>query len=414
MTRPWLGIVADDVTGACDVAGGLSELGVGTAIILGRPDGTLDNDPDCVVVGLSTRSVDAALAVSESLAAARWLRRQGVTQLYQKYCSTFDSTERGNIGPVADAMADLVGSGISVGTPATPTAGRTQRSGILFVNELPLAESAMREHPVNPMTESSVVRLLERQSNRSVELVHLDAFPRADARLAGDGTPRHILVDAVDDGDLDLTAAAIAKSPVAVLAGGGAGLALAMARGRGGRSTIRSGEAVSDGGRLILCGSGSERTREQIARFDGEVVVLDPVAIAADEEAAILRITEQLGVKPGPVLVATPNSPDEVRAAQRALGIEAAAALVGRTLGAIAVAAVETLGIRRIVVAGGETSGAVVAALGIRRLDISALAATGVPWTVGVRADGTAIALLLKSGNFGGPDLFDTAWEVAP
>jgi 3-dehydrotetronate 4-kinase len=413
VTAPWLGIVADDMTGACDVAGGLMQLGATTTLLLGVPNGDLDEPADCVVVGLPTRTAPAGRAVADSVASARWLLSLGVTRLYQKYCSTFDSTDTGNIGPIAEALADVAGSGVSVGTPATPAAGRTQYGGQLFVDGVLLAESPMRDHPLTPMTDSDLVRVLERQSTRPVDLL------ARGTRFVAPKSPRHILADAVDDADLDILADDIALAGSSILAGGGAGLALALARRRGRRTSPVPRSTVEDGGALILCGSGSVRTREQIANFRGPVISFDPVDFIDDEDAAVERLVQELDVRcesdmGAPLLVATANQPDRVRAAQSRMGVDAAAAVVERVLGELAVRAVESRGIRRIIVAGGETSGAVTSALGITRLVIHALAAPGVPWTVGTRPDGTAIALLLKSGNFGEPDLFATAWEASP
>jgi 3-dehydrotetronate 4-kinase len=413
VTAPWLGIVADDTTGACDVAGGLTQLGVTTTLVLGVPNGDLDEPADCVVVGLQTRTAPADRAVADSVASAQWLLSLGVTRLYQKYCSTFDSTDRGNIGPIAEALADVAGSGVSVGTPATPEAGRTQYGGQLFIDGVPLAESPMRDHPLTPMTDSDLVRVLERQSTRPVDLL------APGERFVAPNSPRHILADAAKDADLDSLADDIALAGSSILAGGGAGLALALARGRGRRTAPVPRGTVEDGGALILCGSGSVRTREQIANFTGPVISFDPVDFMDDEDARVARLMRELAARRDsdlrrPLLVTSTNQPDQVRAAQSSIGVGAAAAVVERVLGEVAVRAVESQGIRRIIVAGGETSGAITSALGITRLAIHALAASGVPWTVGTRPDGTAIALLLKSGNFGEPHLFATAWEASP
>lgn len=413
---PWLGVVADDLTGACDVAGGLTELGFVTTVLLGIPERPLDsttgNGIDCIVIALRSRTAPVGQAVAESLAAARWLIASGAQRIYQKYCSTFDSTDRGNIGPVADALADLLGSGTSVGTPATPQLGRTQRGGRLFVNGVELGKSPMRRHPLTPMTESNVVTLLGRQSTRPVTLLGKKE------RFARGSVPHHVLVDAVDDSDLDALAADLESVERDVLIGGAGGLALALARRRGGGAPRPDRQRPAEGRRLILCGSGSARTREQISAFAGPILTFDPRSAINPEDRA-RQLASELArcydhAEVSPVLVTSASDPTAIRAAQLSLGTAVAAELVERVLGELAVIAADELGVRRMLIAGGETSGAVTAALGVARLDIGNLAAPGVPWTIGTRPSGEAIALLLKSGNFGERNLFETAWESAP
>ncbi|ONI71498.1 hypothetical protein BWI15_15060 [Kribbella sp. ALI-6-A] len=415
---PLLGVVADDLTGACDLAGGVAHAGLTTSVTLGVPTEPIPSDVDCAVVALKSRTNDPAEAVRDSLAAARALRDAGVRYVYQKYCSTFDSTDRGNIGPVADALVDLLGpDAISLGTPATPQVGRTQYLGHLFVNGQLLSESSLRDHPLTPMTDANLVRVLGRQTTRSVGLVDHSVVRRGAAAIAAavkaaavkasavktaavkasavqasagaaghramleaehvDAVHRHLLVDAVEDADLDRLAEAIALLDVPVVLGGGAGLAVALARSMAGAAERGPEELppIEAGARLIISGSGSERTRAQVGAFQGRVISVDPLALAADGSASVInRLVREL---------------------------------------AEAIRAVDDLGVRRMIVAGGETSGAVAAALGVKTVRIGALAAPGVPWTYATVRD-RPIALLLKSGNFGGPDLFDTAWEVAP
>ncbi|WP_210508500.1 3-oxo-tetronate kinase [Naasia sp. SYSU D00057] len=421
MTGAWLGVIADDVTGACDLAGGVAEAGVPTSVHLGVPEPGDEGGGDCVVVALKTRTVDPADAVARSTAAAAWLRSQGAELIYQKYCSTFDSTDRGNIGPVADAL--VADGGITVGTPATPAAGRTQYLGHLFVGERLLSESPMRDHPLTPMRDSDLVAVLSRQTTGRVALVPLPvvrsgaAAAEIDAHFAAGA--RHLLVDAIDDADLDALAAALDDVRTPVVLGGGAGLALALARHRRSNSFPAAKPIPPGGARLILSGSASERTREQVAAFGGTTVRVDPLVLARDGDSALLAEVRASLAAAGedPVLVSATADPGRVRSTQEALGVEAAAELLESTLARVAVLAVAELGVRRLLVAGGETSGAAVAALGLRRLAVGALAAPGVPWTTGTATavPGTpTVALLLKSGNFGEPDLFDTAWRSAP
>lgn len=422
MSGPWLGVVADDVTGACDLAGGVAASGVSASVYLGVPADDERADDHCLVVALKTRTVPADDAVRQSVAAADWLRSRGARQLYQKYCSTFDSTDRGNIGPVADALA---GGAATVGTPATPQAGRTQYLGHLFVGDRLLSESSMRDHPLTPMRDSDLVAVLGRQTPHTVGLIPLRTVRAGAAAVAAEiesrtaAGARHLLVDAIDDADLDLLAEALDALRVPVVLGGGAGVALALARQRSTGAAPPDRRIPGGGGRLILSGSASERTREQVAAFDGPVVHLDPIDLSrggADRVRDLMRTALEEAAE-APVLVSATAEPERVRAAQDALGVSEAATLLESTLAELAVLAVRDLGVRRVLVAGGETSGAVTAALGLRRLAVGTLAAPGVPWTTG-RASALPgspeIALLLKSGNFGAPDLFRTAWEVAP
>ncbi|TDD19502.1 four-carbon acid sugar kinase family protein [Kribbella turkmenica] len=424
MTRPLLGVVADDLTGACDLAGGVADAGLRTSVTLGVPTEPIPSEVDCAVVALKSRTVEPATAVEESAAAARALA--GVRYVYHKYCSTFDSTAEGNIGPVADALVELAGPGaISVGTPATPQVGRTQYLGHLFVDGRLLSESSLRNHPLTPMTHPDLVRVLARQTDRSVGLIDHPVVRRgptaiADAVAASRGVHRHLLVDATDDADLDHVAEAVLRLERPVVIGGAAGLAVALARthfpGTSQHSRPSELPQAEPGPRLIISGSGSERTREQVAAFRGQIVRVDPLALAADS-STIQRLTEQLeeAVRrdDSAVLLSATAAPSDVRDAQTELGKDKAAALVEDALAQLAVTAVGKLGVRRMIVAGGETSGAVAAALGAKTLRIGALAAPGVPWTVTTVQD-RSIALLLKSGNFGDPDLFETAWTVGP
>ncbi|WP_309127256.1 four-carbon acid sugar kinase family protein [Microbacterium sp.] len=235
MSTP-LGIIADDLTGACDVAAGLSAMGVSSEIRLGVPDADDRPRAECVVVALKSRTAPASAAAAESVSAAKVLRGWGAGLIYQKYCSTFDSTDGGNIGPVADALLDRMPQGaISVGTPATPPVGRTMHRGHLFVGDRLLSESSLARHPLTPMHDPDLVRVLARQTRHRVGLVPIEdvragsaAIVAAVDALRREGV-RHVLVDAVLDDDLDALAAALAVFPD-VLAGGAAGLITAIAR----------------------------------------------------------------------------------------------------------------------------------------------------------------------------------------
>ncbi|MGO4595699.1 3-oxo-tetronate kinase [Leifsonia sp. 2TAF2] len=427
-----LGAVADDVTGACDLAGRVAEAGLPASVLLGTP--AADDLPlfpsdgsGCAVVALKVRTAPVDAAVAASTEAARSLLSAGATLLYQKYCSTFDSTPTGNIGPIADALATEAanaagrGGAVTIGTPATPGARRTQYQGVLFADGIPLAESPMRDHPLTPMRDSNVVRLLTPQTTAPVGLVRWEDVRRGAATIAAQVADGHTLVDALTEDDLDLVADAILRvaGERPVVAGGGAGVGTALARIAVGSATAHAAAAlprVPVTGRLILAGSASAATRRQIAAFGGERHVLDPRDLDRDPRA-VLRLRDALAARDdrlAPVLIHA--SPD-VATAQRELGAERAAALLESALSELAAFAVHELGFSHLLVAGGETSGAVTTRLGITRLQIGTQAAPGVPWAVAtsVAADERrTIAVLLKSGNFGAAGLFTDAWEVAP
>jgi uncharacterized protein YgbK (DUF1537 family) len=419
-----LGVIADDVTGACDLAGRVVEAGLPAVVTIGAPaDGSSPVFPGdgagCAVIALKSRTASVGRAVEESAASARRLLDDGATLLYQKYCSTFDSTPNGNIGPVADALAATVGGhALTVGTPATPGSGRTQYQGQLFVNGVPLAESPMREHPLTPMRDSDLRRLLQPQTPAPVGLVRRETVAAGAAAVSATigATPHgHLLVDAITDHDLDAVAGAVLASAATrrLVAAGAAGLATALARAAGAGERVQL-DPVADGARLILSGSASEATRAQHRAFRGERIIVDPLALAADPHGEQQRLCDALAAAEGrPVLVTATAEPAAVAAAQQRIGAERAAHLIESVLAELADVAVHTLGVTRLIVAGGETSGAVVARLGIDRLRVGEQVAPGVPWTTGISRD-RRIALLLKSGNFGGDDLFTSAWEVAP
>lgn len=415
-----LGAVADDVTGACDLAGRVVEAGLPATVLLGTPQDAPDALPaegsGCAVVALKIRTAPVAEAVSAAAGAARLLQRAGATQLYQKYCSTFDSTSQGNIGPIADALADVASAAVTVGTPATPGSGRTQYQGTLFVDGVPLAESPMRDHPLTPMRDSDLVRLLRPQTERPVGLVRWQEVERGASAVAAAVADGHTLVDALTETDLDAIAGAVLRlaEERPVVAGGGAGVGTALARAVVGSTPAGavSLPPVPVTGRVILAGSASAATRGQIAAFPGERLVLDPLDLAAGP-SALDRARDALAARTDRLAPLLVHAAPEVAAAQRALGAGRAAALLEDALSELASFAVHDLGVSHLVVAGGETSGAVASRLGIDRLRIGAQAAPGVPWAVAESA-GRTVAVLLKSGNFGGPRLFTDAWEVAP
>lgn len=422
MTDRW-GVIADDVTGACDVAAELRELGLEVAVVLGVPDAAdIPQDVDAVVVGLGTRTAPRERAVADSLAAASALRAAGATRWYQKYCSTFDSTDEGMIGPVADALVDAGGYRASIGTPATPHSDRTVYRGHLFVGDRLLSESPLAHHPLTPMTDPDLVRVLGRQTPRPVALIdHRTLGEGADAvaeRLAH--ATGHVLADALDDADLDVLAAAIDRPGLGVLPAGGAGLITALGRRIRPAHAGAAPGAADAGARLVLAGSASARTREQLAAAGGPTVVVDAVRAATDRAGAVAEtldgIRADLASSRLPILSAGHDAA-AIAAAQARLGVTAAADAVEAVLAEVAHAAVAEFGVRSLLVAGGETSGAVTRALGLRALRLTRRVDPGVAWATG-RATAVAgepvLGVLLKSGNFGGVDLLTRAWEEAP
>ena len=415
-----LGCIADDFTGATDLANNLVRSGMRTLQTIGVPAASpaadVDAaDVDAIVVALKSRTVAAVDAVAQSLAALEWLRRAGCRQFYFKYCSTFDSTPRGNIGPVAEALLDALGAKLAIACPAFPTAGRTIYMGNLFVGELPLSESGMRHHPLTPMTDANLVRVLQAQSRARVGLVPWSAVAAgADAirarfdTLRAEGV-RLAVVDAITDADLHAIAAACAGHAL-ITAGSGVAIGLPENFRRAGLLPLRADAAELPqltGLEAVISGSCSQATNGQVAHWieSGRPAVrIDPLEIArgADVAAAALRHADAL-LAAGPVLFYATAAPEQVKSVQAELGVEAAGAMVEQTLARIARDLIER-GVRRLVVAGGETSGAVVQALDIAALKIGPQIDPGVPWTATLGKH--TILLALKSGNFGSRDFF--------
>lgn len=415
-----LGIIADDVTGATDVAGYLVREGTPTVQFFGVPasDAVLPEGTECVVIALKTRSVAPGLAVEQSLAAYAWLRDRGVEHTYIKYCSTFDSTPSGNIGPVIDALAEAAGAGPVVVAPSAPENGRTVYQGKLFVHRQLLEESPLKDHPLNPMRDSDLARLLAPQSSGASGLVDWATVQSGDATVAdalcgfADDGVRFAVADALTNADLDVVAGAVLATG-APLSSGSAGLGAALGRtmSGGGRAAVPIG--FPDGAALVLSGSCSAATRQQVERYRTAhpSFLIDPLALAADPsivDRAVAFVAEHLAEAP---LVYSSADPERVAEAQEVLGVEGAAALLEDALGTIADRA-RAHGVTKFVVAGGETSGAVMAALDIDAVRIGPEVAVGVPWCVTLDAQG-GTAVVLKSGNFGGADFFDDALEAA-
>jgi uncharacterized protein YgbK (DUF1537 family) len=414
-----LGCIADDFTGATDLANMLVRTGMRTVQTIGVPrDADVARDAEAIVVALKSRTIPAGEAVAQSLAALDWLRARGVRQFYFKYCSTFDSTDEGNIGPVADALLAALGSSFTIACAAFPANQRTVYQGHLFVGEALLSESPMRDHPLTPMRDSNLVRVLGRQTKRRVGLVpwpvvqHGPNAIRAEfARLQADGVS-YAIVDAIDDDDLLDIGAACADLPL-VTAGSGVALGLPQNFRDSGRLAPRDDAAqlpTVDGKSAVLAGSCSQATRVQVAVFaqSNAAIALDPLSGDPPRTMAAKALAQVEGALAGgrPFLIYSTAEPGRLAQVQAKLGRERAASDIEATFGQLAVELVKR-GVRKLVVAGGETSGAVVQALGVRALAIGPQIDPGVPWTTSL--GDPALALALKSGNFGADDFFDKA-----
>jgi uncharacterized protein YgbK (DUF1537 family) len=416
-----LGVIADDFTGASDVASMLVRAGMPTVQVLGVPEGDLPV-ADAVVIALKTRTIPAAEAVAQSLAAMRALRAAGARQIYFKYCSTFDSTPAGNIGPVTDALMQALGADFTIACPAFPENGRTVFRGHLFVGDQLLSDSGMKNHPLTPMTDANLVRVLQAQTAQRVELLRVDALRHnaqtAIEKLQADGV-RIAVADAIDNSDLLTLAEVCAELPL-ITAGSGVALGLPPAyQRRGWWAPSESAARLSavSGPAAVLSGSCSDATNAQVARWiaDGHAAIsIDPLALHSGIQSAASLLAQALpALAAGPVLIYATAAPDQVKAVQTALGMAAAGALVEHTLAELAQGLVQA-GVRRLVVAGGETSGAVVQALDVPKLRIGAAICPGVPWTEAtLPTSGEPLWLALKSGNFGGIDFFADALRQA-
>lgn len=420
--KPLLGAVADDFTGATDLANMLARAGMRTVLALGRPEA---GDPvpqaEAVVAALKSRTAPVAEAVDDSLAAWRWLAAGGAEQCYFKYCSTFDSTPSGNIGPVAVALMTETGADFTVYCPAFPEAGRTIFQGHLFVGKQPLHESPLKDHPLTPMTDANLMRWLSPQlDGAEVGLIDFQAVEagaqairKRISELKAEGI-RHAVVDALNDRHLAALGAACSDMQL-VTAGSGLGLGLPRNFAEAGKLAGGAADTLPavGGATVMLSGSCSAATNAQVARWEGDggaLLRLDPLSLA-DGEITAASAFEWAQAQPSTPLIAATAPPEQVRAVQAALGTEAAAALVEDTLAAIAIKARDA-GVRRFIVAGGETSGAVTSALSVARLQVGPQIAPGVPWCA-TEGD-TPVALALKSGNFGAETFFADALETAP
>lgn len=428
------GSVADDFTGASDLADTLVNSGLSTILLLGLPDGgklpAAAADAEAVVIALKTRSIPAAEAVSQSLTAARLLRAAGCGHLFFKYCSTFDSTDAGNIGPVADALLEEVGGDFTLFCPAFPKAGRKIFNGYLFVGPVLLSESGMQNHPLNPMTDPNLVRVLQRQTEGKVGLIDFAAVSRGAPAIRAEiqklraAAVRHAIVDAVGEDDLAaIGAAALAEKLPLTTGGSGLGGGLAVNLRKQPAEAAAAAQASENyltqvsGPAAVVAGSCSRATLGQIENFrqgDRPFYRVEIEALLKGKERVIADVLAWAKPKLGaePLLIAASEPPEAVVAHQKAHGREHVGHLIESALAEITHGLVSA-GVRRLIVAGGETSSAAVERLGVRALRIGPTIDPGVPWTFTLD-EKAPVAIALKSGNFGAPDFFTSAFQKLP
>ncbi len=416
-----LGCIADDITGATDMALTLKRSGLRTIQVMGVPKSAdAFGDFDAVVVALKSRTNPVAEAVEWSLASCDVLLAGGAQQIFFKYCSTFDSTDQGNIGPVAEALIEKLGGDVAFVCPAFPTNKRTIYKGHLFVGDQLLSSSPMKDHPLTPMRDSDLVSVLGRQTKLPVGLIDygiveqgVKAIRTAAGEAHTDGK-RFLVVDAISDRHLFAIGEAAADHKLIT---GGSGVAIGLADNfeRAGLLTKAAADApmsAASGRAAILSGSCSAATRGQIKAAKAAGIPakrVDALELASGQikpDDFIRFAREQSG--DGPVLIYSSDEPDIVADVQRQLGRERAGNLVETAMGDIA-RGLDAAGFTKLIVAGGETSGAVVAALGVDAIEIGPEIDPGVPWTKSL--DERGLVLALKSGNFGGETFFIDAWD---
>ena len=415
-----LGCIADDFTGATDLANNLVRAGMRVVQTIGVPSSPLAAEVDAVVVALKSRTIPAAEAIAQSLEAMKWLQAQGATQIYFKYCSTFDSTPEGNIGPVTEALMEALHTDFTIATPAFPDNGRTVFKGYLFAGNVLLNESGMQNHPLTPMTDANLVRVMQAQTKRSVGLIdHTTVAQGAAAirariqalRAEGVGVA---IVDATSNADLLRMGPALSDLPLLTA---GSGVAIGLPANFGLAPSLQASQLPAARGlQAVVSGSCSVATNGQVAHFKAlgrPAYAIDPASLMHGQSAAVVQQVLDWAaplLQDGPVLVYSTAEPDAVKQVQAQLGVAEAGALVEHALAAVARGLVDA-GVQQLVVAGGETSGACVQALGIAQLQIGPQIDPGVPWCFAPNAT-SGVHIALKSGNFGTADFFSKAFTV--
>ncbi len=419
-----LGCIADDFTGATDLANNLVRSGMRVVQTIGVPTVPLAEhiaaDVDAVVVALKSRTLPVSEAIDQSLQALRWLQAQGVQQMYFKYCSTFDSTPEGNIGPVTEALMDALHTDFTIATPAFPDNGRTVFKGYLFAGNVLLNESGMQNHPLTPMTDPNLVRVMQAQTRRKVGLIDYKTVAQGEAAirarmaaLRADGVGVAV-VDATSNEDLHQLGPALRGMPLVTA---GSGVAIGLPANFGLQPSPQASQLPGAKGlQAVVSGSCSMATNAQVAHFIAHgrpALALNPASLMhGQRDAMVQQVLDWAAplLKDGPVLVYSTAEPEAVKAVQAQLGVAEAGALVEHALAAVAQGLVQ-LGVQQLVVAGGETSGACVQALGIAQLQIGPQIDPGVPWCHAPTRKGS-VHITLKSGNFGTEDFFTKAFQV--
>ena len=438
MSKILLGCIADDFTGATDLANNLVRAGMRVVQTNGVPTQPLTSEVDAVVVALKSRTIAPTDAIAQSLAALNWLKNAGSQQIYFKYCSTFDSwygvdgdEKRGNIGPVTEALMEAMGVNFTIATPAFPDNGRTVFKGHLFVGDVLLSESSMKTHPLTPMLDSNLVKVMQAQCQGKVGLIDYRTVAEgaaairsriADLRSQGIGIA---IVDAISNEDLMRLGPALADMPLLTA---GSGVAIGLPQNFDIRATDETlSKAASlpkaTGLQAVVSGSCSLVTNAQVVAWQASGQPHRALNLAmvlgsdAQHEAEVQSILDwaQTQLPSGPLLVYSTANAASVKDTQSLLGSDATGARVEHALSAIAKGLID-LGVRQLVVAGGETSGACVQALGVEQMQIGQQIDTGVPWCYGLAsangANGANIHLALKSGNFGGSNFFTKAFKL--
>lgn len=410
-----LGCIADDFTGGSDAASFLMAGGMNTVLLNGVPEQlTLPEDCEAVVIALKSRTQETAQAVLDSLRAIQWLQGQGAEHFYIKYCSTFDSTPAGNIGPIVDAVLEMTGSTGTILCPALPANGRTVQNGVLYVNGVPLAESPMKDHPLTPMWASRIAELMEPQgkypsleldratiSDREAAAQQLEAF-------AGENPHFYVIPDYVDETDAENIVSVFGDDPVLT---GGSGILTALARHLKGESKVSLPVAGIKGPALLLAGSCSVATRGQIHWHEshgGASIQLSDEGLLSGVQTPEIVWNDLCKLGADAPLVYSNDTPEGLRA-KPAEVLKQVSSLVEQTLSEVGALAVAS-GVKRIIVAGGETSGAVTRRLGWNAFQIGESIAPGVP--VLIPLESPDIRLVLKSGNFGQEDFFERALRI--
>ena len=418
MSKPLLlGCIADDFTGATDLANNLVRAGMRVVQTIGVPTEPLSAEVDAVVVALKSRTIAPQDAIDQSLQALQWLQGQGAQQIYFKYCSTFDSTAQGNIGPVTEALMQALHTEFTIATPAFPDNGRTVFKGYLFVGDVLLNESGMQHHPLTPMVDANLVRVMQAQCKSKVGLLGHKTIAQGPTAISQEITNlkqqgvRIAIVDAVSNDDLMRLGPALRGMPLVTA---GSGVAIGLPQNFGLSPTPQASVLPKASGlQAVVSGSCSQATNRQVAHFKAAgrpAFLIDPLHLKGSwEDLAKEALAWAQGhLASGPVLVYSTATPESVKSVQSQLGVEAAGHQVEQALAAIARGLVE-LGVKQLVVAGGETSGACVQALSIEQLKIGPQIDPGVPWCHAHTPMG-GVHITLKSGNFGTDDFFTKAF----